>query len=68
MKMASVEISHQELNGGNKTHSYIIRHNLGRNWSIFHKIIFESILQEMLGKPMKNVSVTPTMFSFSFEE
>jgi hypothetical protein len=29
---------------------------------------FESILQEMLGKPLKNVSVTPTMFSFSFEE
>ena len=69
MKTASVEISHQELNNnGNKTHSYIIRHGLGKNWSIFHKVIFESILQEILGKPMKNVSVTPTMFSFSFEE
>jgi len=68
MKMASVEISHQRLDDANKTHSYIIRHDFGKNWSIFHKTIFESIIQEMLGKPMKSVSVTPTMFSFSFEE
>lgn len=68
MKTASVEISHQRLEDSNKTHSYIIRHDLGKNWSIFHKTIFESIFQEMLGKPLKNVSVTPTMFSFAFEE
>jgi hypothetical protein len=70
MKTASVEMSHQRSDDVNshKTHSYIVKHDLGRNWSIFHKTIFESILQEMLGKPLKNVSVTPTMFSFLFEE
>jgi len=68
MKTASVEISHQRLDDASKTHSYIIRHDFGKNWSIFHKTIFESIIQEMLGKPLKSVSVTPTMFSFSFEE
>jgi hypothetical protein len=68
MKTASVEISHQRLDDGNKIHSYIIKHDLGKNWSIFHKTIFEFILQEMLGKPLKEFTSTPTMFSFSFEE
>jgi hypothetical protein len=69
MKTASVELSHQRLDDdSNKIHSYMIRHDLGKNWSISHKTIFESILQEILGKPLKNFSVTPTMFSFSFEE
>jgi hypothetical protein len=66
MKTTSVEISHEKLD--DKTHSYIIRHGLGKNWSIFHKTIFESILQDILGKPLKNSSVTPTTFSFLFEE
>jgi hypothetical protein len=71
MKTASVEISHQRLyddDNSIRTHSYIIRHDFGRNWSIFHKTILESIFQEMLNKSLKNISVTPTMFSFSFEE
>jgi hypothetical protein len=66
MKTASVEISHEKLD--DKTHSYIIRHNLGKNWSIFHKTIFESILQDALGKPLKSASQSSTTFSFSFEE
>lgn len=70
MKTTSVELSHQraEDNNNNIIHSYILKHDFGNNWSIFHKTIFESILQEILGKQLKNVSVTPTMFSFSFEE
>ncbi|MGH9975376.1 MAG: hypothetical protein ACRD8Z_06010 [Nitrososphaeraceae archaeon] len=71
MKTASVEISHQRLyddDSNISTHSYIIRHDFGRNWSVFHKTIFESILQEMLNKPLKIISVTPTMLSFSFDE
>lgn len=69
MKTASVELSHQKAKENSNTiHSYIIKHDLGNNWSIFHKTIFESVLQELLGKKLKNVSVTPTMFSFAFEE
>jgi len=30
--------------------------------------IFEAILQELLGKALKDVSMTSTMFSFTFEE
>jgi hypothetical protein len=41
MKTSSVEISHQRLEDGNKTHSYIIKHDLGKNWSIYHKAILE---------------------------
>lgn len=65
MKTASVEISHQEMDGNRKVHSYIIKHDLGKNWSLFHKTIFESILQELLGRALKEVSMTSTMFSFS---
>jgi hypothetical protein len=68
MKTASVELSHRKLNDDKKIHSYIIKHDLGKNWSIFHKTIFESILQDVLGKPLKNVSVSPTMLRFEFEE
>jgi hypothetical protein len=69
MKATSVELSHQRAEDNNNIiHSYILKHDFGNNWSIFHKTIFESILQEILGKQLKNVSVTPTMFSFSFEE
>lgn len=68
MKTASVEISHQEMDGNRKVHSYIIKHDLGKNWSLFHKTIFESILQELLGRALKEVSMTSTMFSFTFEE
>jgi hypothetical protein len=69
MKTSSVEISHQRLNNNNsKIHSYIIKHDLGKNWSVFHKTIFESILQDVLGKPLKNVSASSTMLRFEFEE
>jgi hypothetical protein len=67
MKIASVEVSHQKPDSIQKEHSYIIKHDLGKNWSLFHKTIFESILQELLGKALKNVYVTSTMFSFTFE-
>lgn len=68
MKTSSVEISHQRLDDTSKMHYYIIKHDLGKNWSIYHKAIFEYILQDVLGKPLKNVSVTSTMFGFAFEE
>jgi hypothetical protein len=68
MKTSSIEISHQRLGDTNGVHSYMIKHDLGKNWSIYHKTIFEYILQGVLQKPMKNVLVTPTMFGFEFEE
>jgi hypothetical protein len=68
MKTSSIEISHQRLGDTYGVHSYMIKHDLGKNWSIYHKTIFEYILQDVLQKPMKNVLVTPTMFGFEFEE
>ncbi len=64
MRTSSVEISHQRLDDDYKGHSYIIKHDLGKNWSIYHMTICESILQEVFGKPLRNVSVTPTIFRF----
>ena len=69
MKSSFIEISHEKYDNGNcKTHSYIVKHDLGKNWSLYHKVIFEFILQDLKGKPLKNVSVTSTMFAFDIEE
>jgi hypothetical protein len=40
MKVSSLEISHKK----NNQHSYIMKHDLGKNWSLYHKALLESIL------------------------
>jgi hypothetical protein len=68
MKSSLIEISHEKYDSSNsETHSYIVKHDLGKNWSLYHKVIFEFILQDLKGKPLKNVSVTSTMFAFAFD-
>jgi len=46
MKNSSVEISHS-IEGS--THTYILKHDLGENYSLFYKTILESIFNEILG-------------------
>ena len=47
MKNSSVEVSHS-IEGS--THTYILKHDLGENYSLFYKTILESIFNEILGK------------------
>jgi hypothetical protein len=68
MKTSSIEITHHRLkNNGNK-HSYIIKHELGENWSLYHKTILELIFNDVLGKHIDNIIISPTMLSFVFED
>jgi hypothetical protein len=66
MKALFVEVSHRKAEDGK--HSYILKHNLGRNWSIYHKIILELIFNDVLGKRINNIVASPTMLSFSIFE
>jgi len=66
MKTSFVEVSHHKAEDGK--HSYILKHDLGRNWSIFHKVILELIFNDVLGKRIDNIVVSPTTLSFSVFE
>jgi hypothetical protein len=69
MKTSSIEITHHRLkNNDNKYSSYIIKHDLGENWSLYHKTILESIFNDVLGKHIDNMVISPTMISFVFED
>lgn len=63
MKMSFIEISHHKSENGK--HSYILKHDLGKNWSLYHKIILELIFNDVLGKRINNIVISPTMLSFS---
>ncbi|MDQ4073631.1 MAG: hypothetical protein M3162_04920 [Thermoproteota archaeon] len=46
-------------------HVYILRHELGHNWSLYHKVILELMFNEVFGKAVE-VSTTNNLISFKF--
>jgi hypothetical protein len=68
MKTSSIEITHHRLKNNDNKHSYIIKHELGENWSLYHKTILELIFNDVLGKHIDNIIISPTMLSFVFED
>jgi hypothetical protein len=46
----------------------IFRHDLGENWSIYHKIILEYVFKEMLHETTVEIGVTNTTLVLSFKE
>jgi hypothetical protein len=68
MKTSSIEITHHRLKDNDNKHSYIIKHDLGKNWSLYHKTLLESIFNDVLGKRIDNIVISPTMISFVFED
>jgi hypothetical protein len=62
MKTSSVELNHMIEND---SHTYIMKHDLGENWSFYHKNLLELIFNEILGKSIDiNISNTTVMFTF----
>lgn len=61
MKSSFLEIKHDIEN--NNTHVYIVKHDLGKNWSLYHKAVLELIFMELLGRPI-DVITTSTTLSF----
>jgi hypothetical protein len=48
------EISETNVGGesSENPHTYIIKHDLGENWSLYHKALLESIFNDMLASPI----------------
>jgi hypothetical protein len=62
MKNSSVEISHS-IEGS--THTYILKHDLGENYSLFQKTVLELIFSDVLRKHI-DCSFSDTILSFRF--
>ena len=65
MKSSSIEFSRNRLANG--TNTYVMRHDLGYNWSLYHKTLLELIFNEVLQKRI-DVKITPTTIMLSFDE
>ncbi len=62
---SSVQVSHIHEDDG--FHRYVMKHELGKNWSVYHKAILELIFEEVFNKKI-NVRIDKTMISFEFSE
>ncbi len=65
MTNSSVQVSHIHEDDG--FHKYVMKHELGKNWSLYHKTILELIFEEVFDKKI-NVKIDRTMISFEFSE
>lgn len=64
MTNSSVQVSHIIENN---TQKYIMKHDLGKNWSLYHKTILEEIFEEFLQKKI-SIKFTKNMISMEFSE
>ncbi|MGI0026814.1 MAG: CopG family ribbon-helix-helix protein [Nitrosopumilaceae archaeon] len=62
MMNSSVQVSHSIEKD---IHTYVMKHDLGKNWSIYHKTILELIFEEFLNKKI-DVKYNKNMISFQF--
>jgi hypothetical protein len=62
MKNSSVEVNHS-IEGG--THTYILKHDLGENYSLFQKTVLELIFNDVLRKHI-DCSFSDTILTFRF--
>lgn len=64
MKMSDFDMNHTTK--GSK-HSYIIKHDLGYNWSLYHKTVLELIFNNVLEKKI-DFQIKDMMMELSFEK
>ena len=56
--------SHVTENG---LHTCVMKHNLGSKWSLYHKVILQLMLNEMLGESFKiEVNMAENILIFKF--
>jgi hypothetical protein len=63
MKMSDFEMNHTVKEG---KHTYIIKHDLGYNWSLYHKTVLELIFNDVLEKKIDS-EIKDRMMEISFE-
>lgn len=64
MLNSSVQVSHMNDDGA---HTYVMKHELGKNWSIYNKKILEKIFEELFHKKIE-VKHDKNMFALRFTE
>lgn len=62
MQMSGFDINH---NIKNDTHTYIIKHDLGENWSLYHKTVLELIFRNVLERPI-HIETNARMITLKF--
>lgn len=62
MKTSNFDMNHSTHND---THTYIIKHELGKNWSLYHKTVLELIFHDIFHKPIK-IEINERMFEINF--
>ncbi|MGI0065697.1 MAG: CopG family ribbon-helix-helix protein [Nitrosotalea sp.] len=61
---SSVQVSHTNENG---CHRYSMKHDVGINWSLYHKTILQLIFEEVF-KQKVDIQHNKSMISFQFSE
>lgn len=61
---SSVQVSHTRDNG---FHTYVMKHDIGKNWSMYHKTILELLFQEAFNRKIP-VKAEKNTISFQFSE
>ncbi len=64
MKNSSIEFSHK---AENSTHTYVIKHDLGCNWSLYHKTLLQMMFNQIFGRQV-NISIYDNTLKFQFRE
>ena len=62
LKHSSLEVNHCFEDN---THLIIIKHDLGEKWSLYHKVVFEFIFQELLNKKV-DIDYNENVMKLSF--
>jgi hypothetical protein len=64
MKNSSIEFNHS-VKGGR--HTFMTKHDLGYNWSLYHKTLLELIFNEVLQKRIET-AITSSMLAFEVDD
>ena len=65
MKNSSASVSLKNTNNGNRK-AYIIKHDMGENWSLYHKTVLQAIFYDILRKPL-HVGTTESTLTLEIE-
>jgi hypothetical protein len=66
MQYSSIQTSHA-FDEKTRTHTYVMKHDICENWSLYFKEILQHIFNEVLGKTI-DITTSQTMLTFKFKE
>lgn len=64
MKASAFEMNHTITKDH---HSYIVKHDIGHNWSLYHQKVLELIFTDILEKKV-NIEISESMMKIEFDE